>query len=295
MSPSFSRTSFLLCSVLAVLDAEASTILDSLDAQAYRDEAALYAMVGTVSGSGFSGSGVLISDRWVLTAGHVADFKTGGTFTVGGVVRIIQSVIAHPQHPAFSTTYDVGLLQLSSPIQEIASATMLRLMGPSALVGSEVVWVGHGLTGTGVTGAQSPFEFRAFTNIVEGYTPAFGLPGPSFYSDFDNANGSGNSLTSSSPAPTRLEGNVTAGDSGGGVFITVDGQRYLVGINSYTGGFSPGLNSKYGSLSGAADLQQFHSWIYEKTGIAPIPELSSCWFGALSALMLLRRSRKRIH
>ena len=38
--------------------AEASTILDTLDPQAYRDEAALYPMVGKVTGSGFSGSGV---------------------------------------------------------------------------------------------------------------------------------------------------------------------------------------------------------------------------------------------
>jgi hypothetical protein len=292
MSSLHAGSLFLFFLALVFQDAVASTILDNLDPQSYRDEAAFYQMVGKVNGSGFNGSGVLISDRWVLTAGHVADFKTGGTFSVGGVSRTIQSVISHPQHSALSTTYDVGLLELASPIVEIASATMLRLMDPMSLLGREAVWVGHGLTGTGLTGAQSTFEFRAFTNIIEGFTPAFGLPGPSFYSDFDNADGSGNSLTSSSPVPTRLEGNVTSGDSGGGVFLTVDGQRYLVGINSYTSGFSPGLNSKYGSLSGAADLHQFHAWIFEKTGIAAIPEPSSIWFGTLAAFMLLRRSRR---
>jgi len=67
---------------------EASTIIAAADdpavtAQMYRDEAALYPMVGKVTGSGLSGSGVLISDRWVLTAGHVAYGKTTGTFNVG--------------------------------------------------------------------------------------------------------------------------------------------------------------------------------------------------------------------
>ena len=285
-----SALSFLLASGIAA----ASTILDSRDPQAYRDEAALYPMVGKVANpgpSGFNGSGVLISDRWVLTAGHIADFKTGGSFIIGGSSYIIQSTISHPGHALLSTSYDVGLLYLSSPVEQIASATMIRLMEPSSLLGMEAVWAGHGLTGNGLTGAQTPFDFRAFTNIIDGFTPFAGLPGPSFYADFDSPDGSGNSLSGSDPQPTRLEGNVTSGDSGGGVFITVGGQPYLVGINSYTSGFSPGLNSKYRSLSGAADLHFFHDWITEQTGITPIPEPSVIWLGALGGLILLRRRR----
>ena len=51
----------------------------------YRDEAELYPSVGKVTGSGLSGSGVLISDRWVLTAGHISFGKTSGTFNLGGI------------------------------------------------------------------------------------------------------------------------------------------------------------------------------------------------------------------
>jgi hypothetical protein len=81
--------------------AAASTIIDPADdplitAQMYRDEALLYPSVGKVTGSGLSGSGVLISDRWVLTAGHVSLAKTNGTFAVGGLNYSIQSSITHP-------------------------------------------------------------------------------------------------------------------------------------------------------------------------------------------------------
>lgn len=292
----------LPCSTALVLiggfaTSQASTILDSVSApgvtaQMYRDEATLYPSVGKVTGSLYNGSGVLISDRWVLTAGHISLYKKGGTFAIGGSNYTIDSVITHPQMSGSS--YDLGLLYLSTSVTTTAAATMIRFASPADILGKEATWVGHGFTGTGLTGAISPIEFRAFTNIIDviGSHPDYQLPATSFVSDFDKPDGSTNAPTSS-PTATRLEGSVASGDSGGGVFVTVDGNRYLIGINSYQAGFTlASQNSKYGNLSGAVNLDLFYPWITEKTGIFAIPEPGCGWICWLAAAgFVLRRQR----
>jgi hypothetical protein len=273
------------------ITAGASTVLHTVDPDAYREEAKFYPSVGAVSGQVYNGSGVLISDRWVLTAGHVADFKIGGTYTIGGASYSISNVFTAPGHATFGLENDVGLLYLSTAVTGVQPVEMWRFGSSADLLGREATWVGHGFGGDGLTGQMGGPEKRAFTNVIDGVVPAFGLPGPSFYADFDNPGGTTNALVSGSADPTRLEGNVTSGDSGGGVFVTVNGRSYLVGINSYASGFSQGLNSKYGAISGAADLQYFHSWIFGQTGIFPVPEPGTLWFCALAGLMGLVRRR----
>ena len=280
-----------LCLLLATISlARASTILHTVDGQAYREEAALFLSVGKVNGSGISGSGVLISDRWVLTAGHVSLSKVGATYNVGGVNYTVQRAITHPSFSFSGPSYDLGLLYLSEAVVGVSPATMIRLNTPSSILGREATWVGHGLTGTGLTGAQSPLGSQAFTNIIDFFGDRYDLSPTSFVADFDAPDGTGNA-SGSTAATTRLEGNVAAGDSGGGVFVTVDGVRYLVGINSYAGGFAVGTNSKYGSISGAASLHQFHSWIYDVSGVTAIPEPGVFGLLCLGAMVGLFRRR----
>jgi secreted trypsin-like serine protease len=282
--------------LVATFSARAATILAPADAplvtaQMYLDEAGNYPMVGKVAGSGLSGSGVLISDRWVLTAGHISYGKTNtATFNVGGVNYAVERSITHSSYSFGSNPFDLGLLYLSAPVPTLAAATMIHFDAPNSILGREATWVGHGLTGTGLTGSQDPFAFRAFTNIIDVMGPAYGLTATSFVSDFDRPNGSTNA-TQSSPTATRLEGNVTSGDSGGGVFVTVNGIRYLAGISSYTGRFGPGAASSYGSISGATNLDLFHSWIFDKTGITAVPEPSTLWLLGIGSLSMLRRRR----
>jgi secreted trypsin-like serine protease len=291
--PSF-RILLLAWGIITSSSLHAATIIDSIDPQQYRDEASLYPSVAKLTGAIFGGSGVVISDRWVLTAGHIALGKTGGTVTVGGNSYTVQSSIVHPNYSYPSNPNDIGLLYLSSSISGVAPAKMLKLDGPLSILGREATWVGHGLGGNGVFGAAGPLDFRAFTNIIDVMGPAYGLTDTAFVSDFDNPDGS-TTTSGSDPTATRLEGNVASGDSGGGVFITVDGVRYLVGISSFTGGFVAGANSKYGSISGATNLQLFHDWIADETGVTAIPEpgvFGLCLITAGLALLPRRRAAK---
>jgi hypothetical protein len=268
----------------------ASTILDGIDPQVYRDEALLYPSVGKVTGGIFTGSGVLISDRWVLTAGHVALGKTGGAFTIGGTAYTVRASITHPDYAFPNNFSDLGLLQLDPPVIGIAPAPLLGLESSTQLLGLEAAWVGFGIGGTGTTGAQGAPDHRAFTNVIDAFGPSYGLTSTAFIADFDKPDGSTNA-SGSSPTATRLEGNVASGDSGGGVFIDVHGTSCLIGVISFTGGFSPGMNSRYGSISGATGLQPFHPWIIQQTGITIIPEPSTALLATFSLLPLLLRRR----
>lgn len=102
----------LAAGFLAPAWAAASTILHTIDPQEYRDEASLYPSVAKVTGSIFGGSGVVIADRWVLTAGHIAIGKTGGTVQVGGNAYTVQSALVHPDYSYPANPYDIGLLAL---------------------------------------------------------------------------------------------------------------------------------------------------------------------------------------
>ena len=295
----------ITCLILGTwFSAEASTIIAPGDSdppvtdQMYRDAALPYTSVGEVKGSGLSGSGVLIGDRWVLTAGHVAQSKVGGTFVIGGNTFTVTSATVHPSFNFSGPLFDIGLLYLSSAVTGVDPAVMYDFGDPSSILGKEATWTGYGMGGTGATGFQGSFAFRAFTNVIDvmGDHPDYeGLPATSFVSDFDKPGDPSKNAPDSDPNPTALEGNVAPGDSGGGIFVDVGGVKYLVGVSSYTGYLDSnpsGSNSRYGGLSGGTNLELFHSWIFQQTGISPVPEPGTAALVALTALVPMLRRRR---
>ncbi len=292
--------SLLLASLATAPFLRAATILDPIDAPAvtdaqYRALGATHPEVGQVFGSGLNGSGTYIGGRWVLTAGHVAFFKGSGTgtFALGGQSYPILRALTFPGYVFGGDLHDVGLVELSSAVLGVTPASMVALTDDAVLLGHSTTWVGYGQGGTGRTGAVGPpGTLRGFTNNIDGFGPTLGLVISSMFSDFDRPDGSSNSIADSDPAPTPLEGNVTPGDSGGGVYLEGVG---LVGVISYRAHLTtdPTSNSDYGELSGASRLNLYTDWITLQTGLAAIPEPSVLSLLAAGGLLAPRRRPRR--
>jgi hypothetical protein len=156
---------------------------------------------------------------WVLTAAHNLTAASSGTFTIGGVSYASNQLISNPGWTgnAFGG-YDFGLVHLSSPVVGVTPATLYT---GSSEVGQVGTYVGYGFTGTGLTGWQTfDGQKRAFQNAVDG---DFGNPAILLASDFDNPHSAADNGFGSA-TPLLLEGAVAPGDSGGGVFITINSQ-----------------------------------------------------------------------
>ena len=268
-----------------------ATIRDDVSDSSYQTLAtsAAYASVGMfVSNGPYTGSGVLIAPDWVLTTAHNLLLATSGTFTVGGTPYTADQLIMNPgwSNGSVFNGYDFGLAHLTSSVQAIPPATLYT---GSSEMGQTGTYVGFGATGTGLTGYQTPPDNleRAFQNVIDG---SFNNPSVLLGSDFDNPHTTADNWWGDA-TPLPLEGCVAPGDSGGGLFITVDSQTYLAGIIAFVAATDGNANADYGDLSGAGRVSAFVPWI---TSTIPEPPAYTLLAGAGLVLFLVRRGR-RVH
>ncbi|MGC9450035.1 MAG: trypsin-like serine protease [Oceanipulchritudo sp.] len=274
--------------------------------------------------SRFRGTGVLLSNNWVLTAGHnwLGDAVTGLTFHHKGVAYTAQpgSWIQHPAWTAdpgvgLGQGSDIGLFQLTTAIPGVAPAS---LYGGSSELGSTVTFLGAGSAGIGSEGPRlnpTPLYY-AGTNVIDRVLE-FDTGGGLLAFDFDDGSVQRNSLVgsavfdvsgiaatlpsdvtlsaqSSSTALSALEATSAAGDSGAPAFANFGNGPELVGLVSW--GVNPSepsnlYGSTYGDITYLTRISSSRDWIM---GIIPEPGITAFLFGLTVGLltMCVRRFRR---
>jgi hypothetical protein len=252
---------------------------------------AAFAGVGSVfatnnGSSGASGTGTLISSRWMLTAAHVTSGFNQVQFTVGGNTYTSTNIFYTPTAWSLTNGFDLALVQFTTDVVGVAPIALYNNTDELSKVG---VGVGFGTTGTGTTGGTT-FDGlkRAGRNVIDGFANFGGGPNDKILiADFD----SGSSADNFSGTATQqdLEFGVDSGDSGGALLIQ-DGSTFkLAGVTSFKASVDGLNNQDYGDISGWVRVSQHLNWIETTSGV---PEPATMTVLALAALAKRRKAKK---
>jgi len=193
-------------------------------------------------------AGTLISPQWVLSAAHVGEtIKKNQKLILGKDSIEIEKIIIHPGWLEHERPEDIALIKLKKPV---ANAAVIELYKGRDEKDKEVIVVGNGDFGTGLTGPRgNDGKFRAATNLVDDTTEYYLT-----WKFTDPRN--------DPKRATKLEGISGPGDSSGPAFIKVNGKYLLAGISS--GQSTKATNGKegfYGVTEYYARVSTYIKWI----------------------------------
>jgi hypothetical protein len=186
-----------------------------------------------------SGSGVVISEHWVLTAAHVLQTINDPYFYIKEKKYIIKKTIINKEFD-INKAMCCGDIALCYVEEEIKLNFYPQLYENNDEINKICSISGYGLHGTAITGAvRNDENRRAGSNKILLVTEC------ALICDMSKKN------------PTSLEFLPAHGDSGGGLFI--DGK--LAGINSFVSSSDGKTDSNYGDESGHTRISKYKIWI----------------------------------
>ncbi len=248
---------------------------------------------------GGSGTGSLLATgRHILTAAHVVANDAGqpvGPITIGfdmpnvGRINIqvpVSGIAVHPDYATLRSDADLAVLTLpvlapSGPLG--VGAERYDLYRATDELGRTVTVVGYGRRGSGTTGELTdPIDRlkRMARNRYDALGEQVGVyrPGTSLLYDVDNgspANDAFGRILGVNDLGLADEGTAARGDSGGPVFVTVNG-RFVIAGTTTTGPkttqppnpaeLNPAVDAGFGSISQDSRMSTFAPFIDGRTG-----------------------------
>jgi len=229
-----------------------------------------------------TGSATLISPNWIITAGHAAFSSPGEVnwFTsANGTIRAGDKVV-------YNGTYDIALIHLNNPIptSEVKPVKLYSLQYGSEINRNGAI-EGAGMSGVGSYGeSEGVGTLRAAYTWVRGYADQFGY-------DYDK-NALLTYFRTQAEGAYYLEGTGAHGDSGGGLFLQVDGQWTLAGVQYASQYGSNGIIGSYDSGSFYTRTGTLLDWILTNaTDAVVIPEPGTLSLMVISAAIILKHGK----